>query len=161
MSKSNISVGTKVRFYPSGMAEVSGDDPDEVALIGAAIAKGIYRHGLSQAVAAEIPLANGAGDSELPLPPPPAKPHDHSPFIDLSVTQHHPAILALERDIIGAATGAIFGLKHLRTFVGHHITGVWRECQTRSVGKLMARLTDTGVVTEVGAGKWQKLARIK
>jgi hypothetical protein len=153
-------------FYPSGTTEVSGDDPDEVALIGAAIAKGIYRHNSSHAVASEMPLANGATDPELPFSAPSPRPlarepQVDGPFIDLSVTQYHPAILATEQHVRRAATSTTFTSKKLRTFVGHQITGVWRECQTRSVGMLMNRLCKDGVVAQVGEGKWEKLARVK
>jgi hypothetical protein len=156
----------KVRFYPSGMTEVSGADPDQVALIGAAIAKGIYGPRPLQKAPDEVLSVNGATtDLQLPLPDPPVRaiprePQEHGPFVDRSVTNFHPAILALEQHVLSAPTGATFQLRELRTFVGHQITGVWRECQTRSVGTLMSRLTDAGFVSRVGEGKWQKLARV-
>jgi hypothetical protein len=155
-------------FYPSGTTEVSGDDPDDVALIGAAVAKGIYGPRPLQTVAHEVHSVNGATtDPQLPLPDPPPKhiaekPHDHSPFIDLSVTRYHPAILALEQHIL-APTDRLpttYEYHWMRCFVGYQITGVWRECQTRAVGTLMARLVETGVVIPLGNGKWEKAVQL-
>ena len=165
MNKS--SVDTKVRFYPDGSAEVSGGNLDEMMRIGAALAKNIY--GRSKAAAPETPLVNVVADTpDLPMQstkPVAKEPNgyapflDYVPFIDDSVSQHHSAIAALEEYINRSPPDTEFHLKELRRFVGHQITGVWRECENRSTGYLMSRLVGRGIVLRISSGKWRRIKK--
>ena len=144
---------TKVRFFPSGMIEVSGSDANETALIGAEIAKGMFgkRQTVPSQPEPELPLTNGKVDRE---------PFDHSPFYDETVNQAHPAVKSLEKKIMQASAGSRFEYHEMRQFIGHEITGVYRECMTRAVGNLMARLEELGVVTRLSRYEWQKSHKV-
>lgn len=144
---------TKVRIYPSGMVEVSGGSADEVALIGAEVSKGLLRNS----------APNGHSPEEIEGEKSAAKPANHSPFVDDTVDQSHPAIRKLEQHIISEwpVGRANITLQWCREFIGKEITGIWRECRTRAVGTLMTRLTKRGLVSQVGKAEWQKVPQVK
>lgn len=171
--KAKMSGEMKVRVYPSGMLEVLGGNPDEVALVAAAVvSKGFFK-GEPQDNHPELPLSNGTNNQSRPVnlhrasdraaflkQTAPKVPYD-APFYDESVCMSHPAIMKLEKSISLAPVGEVFELKKLRYMVGESITGVWRECLTRSVGTLMGRLTRSGMVGKISGHEWKKLPKLE
>ena len=154
----------KVRVYPSGMLEVLGGDPDEVALVAATVvAKGFLTPMAKPSADPELPFINGSanGAHVSPAVKSASRPAaDRSPFYDASVTRNHPAILRLEHLILAAPNGRQFEYHWMREFVGKEITGVARECMTKAVGTLMARLEQDGIVQSHKRGHWEKVAKI-
>ncbi len=157
----------RVRVFPSGMIEVYGGDADAVGLVAAAASKGMYRP-KSDEGQIELPLVNGASQAAPPIPikTPVAAPEslkngvDRSPFYDESVNRYHPAVLKQEQSIRTAKDGEKFEKRAMRIAVGKEITGIARECITRAIGTLMARLVEEGVVIEYERDHWRKAPRV-
>jgi hypothetical protein len=143
---------SKVRIYPSGMVEIFCGSPDEAALIGAEVAKGLLHNNKARpSLDVQLPLMSEENPKPSEVTTPKQIRPDTSPFFDPSVDQWHPAVQKLERYILTQPDGCKFRYHWMREFIGREITGSWRECMTRSVGTLMTRLVESGIVTKIKA----------